>query len=277
MSAPSDPGRSTRDDRILRSTRTLSVAIIPFLLVAFVDLYFWPHDTNRYFAWAIKPGLTPMILGSVYLGGSYFFARAARATEWHVIKGGFVPVAAFAALMGVATILHWDRFNHRHVAFWLWAGLYFTTPFLVAAVFVANRRYDAAVAPGDALLPLALARTIGAVGVLAAFTSAFLFLQPKRAINVWPWTLSPLTARVMAAIFALGVAAIGTLFERRWSSVRLMVQVATVMFGLIVIATIKSRGDIDSGAALTWVFAGGFLAVIVACVLLLRAGRQASA
>lgn len=50
-----------------------------------------------------------MILASVYLGGAYFFLRAATAKQWHTVKGGFVPVGTFATLMGVATILHWDK------------------------------------------------------------------------------------------------------------------------------------------------------------------------
>jgi len=55
----------SRDDRVLPATRWLALAIIPFLLVAFVDLFFWPRSTDRYFAWTIKPPLTPLVLGSV--------------------------------------------------------------------------------------------------------------------------------------------------------------------------------------------------------------------
>ena len=81
-------------DRVLPGTRVLSIVIIPFLLVAFVRLYFWPSadDTARLFAWRIVPGFTSMVLGAVYLGGAYFFLRAARATEWHTVGGGFIPV-----------------------------------------------------------------------------------------------------------------------------------------------------------------------------------------
>ena len=95
-----------RDDRVLRSTRVLSVTIVPFLLIAFVVLFLFPGDTDRLFAWTIKPRLTPTILGSVYLGGAYFFGCAARAKAWHTIKGGYIPVATFASLMGVATVVH---------------------------------------------------------------------------------------------------------------------------------------------------------------------------
>ena len=81
-----------RDDRVLPMTRWVSFAIVPFLVVAFAVLVPWPTDTGRLFAWDIEPTITPMILGSVYLGGAYFFVRATRAQHWHTVKGGFVPV-----------------------------------------------------------------------------------------------------------------------------------------------------------------------------------------
>ena len=40
-----------RDDRLFRSTRILGIVIVPFLLVAFGLLYFFPDDTGDYFAW----------------------------------------------------------------------------------------------------------------------------------------------------------------------------------------------------------------------------------
>src|SRR5689334_17104645 len=101
MATP-DPRTSARDDRVLALTRRVSLVIIPFLVLAFAVLVPWPSDTARLFAWAIKPTLTSMVLGSVYLGGAYFFLRAFRAKEWHTVKGGFIPVGTFATLMGVA-------------------------------------------------------------------------------------------------------------------------------------------------------------------------------
>jgi hypothetical protein len=258
----------THDDHVLRTTRVVSAVIIPFLVLAFGVLYGWPRDTARLFAWPIKPPLTPMLLGSVYLGGAYFFARAVRASRWHTIKAGFPPVAIFATLMGIATILHWEKFTHSHVAFWLWAGLYFTTPFLIAGVWVVNRRSEDRTTGGEVLVPEPMARVIGAIGVLAVAMTVFLFLFPQRAIEFWPWTLTPLTARVMGAIFALGLAAIGAFTERRWSSYRLMVQVEMIMLVLILVGGVRAVDDWDPSNVLTWLFAAGFLGVLVASVVL---------
>lgn len=250
----------TADDRMLTTTRALSIAIIPFLVVAFVVLYGFPFDTARLFAWEIKPPITPMILGAVYLGGSYFFFRAARTSQWHTVKVGFVPVTCFASLMGVSTVLHWEKFNHTHPAFWLWVGLYFTTPMLVFAVWATNRTRDVPVRDDDLLLPGASAMIAGAVGVAAALTSSFLMIAPERAIAVWPWTLTPLTARVTGAIFALGVAGLYLYVDRRWTTARIMLQVELFMLVLILLAAVRARADFDTSRPLTWIFAAGFVA-----------------
>ena len=63
-----------------------------------------------------------------------------------------VPVALFASLLGVATVVHRDKFLHTNVAFWLWAGLYFSTPFLVIAVWWLYRQDSAPVTSDDRLL-----------------------------------------------------------------------------------------------------------------------------
>jgi hypothetical protein len=242
--------------------------VIPFLVVAFVVLVPWPSDTGRLFAWQIKPTLTPMVLGSVYLGGAYFFLRAFRAKEWHTVKGGFVPVGTFATLMGIATIAHWDKFLHAHVAFWLWAGLYFTTPFLVFWVFLANRKHDAPATGADLSLSVGVSRVIAVVGGLSLLTGVFLFLLPNRAVAIWPWTLTPLTSQVVGAIFCLGIAGLGALFDRRWSSARVLLQVAALMLALIVVAGARATGEFDSANAMTWLISGGFVAVLAAIIVL---------
>src|SRR5437879_4609439 len=105
-----------RNDRILPETRWLAVLIIPFLVAAFILLYFWPNDTDKLFAWTIKPAMTPMMLAAAYLGGIYFFTRVLLAKQWHLVKVGFFAVTAFASLLGLATVLQWHRFTHSPIS-----------------------------------------------------------------------------------------------------------------------------------------------------------------
>src|SRR5438874_5439684 len=116
--------RIGRTDEIFRETRWLAAFIVPFLLAAFAILYLVPDQTERLFAWTIRPTMTPMLMGAGYVAGAYFFLRVLRAREWHLVTLGFPAVAMFASCMTIATILHWDRFNQAHPAFWTWVALY---------------------------------------------------------------------------------------------------------------------------------------------------------
>lgn len=260
-----DQGRS---DRVLPVTRALALAIVPFLVLAFAVLVPFPTHTRTFFAWEIKPTMSPMVLGSVYLGGAYFFVRVAFARKWHTVAAGFVPVGTFATLMGIATVLHWSRFIHSNVAFWLWVALYFTTPLLVFAVFFRNQReYSREDTAPVCLGPLAAGGLV-LVGVAAAGSALLLYLFPSRAVRAWPWHLTPLTARMLGAIFALGIAAIGAAWERRWSAARIPVQVACIMLVLLLIAGVRAHAEFDTGNALTWLLLGGFATSALALVVL---------
>jgi hypothetical protein len=252
----------TRDDRVLTYTRVLSLVIIPFLLVGFALLYLFPGDTGRLFAWPINPPMTSMVLASAYLGGAYFFVRVLFEQRWNVVKTGFLSVALFASLLGIATVVHWDKFSHSHVAFWLWAGLYFTTPFLVIGGWFANRRF-AAPAADEPRLGATARWVIGLIGLLALVQGVVMFLAPTHVIGIWPWTLTPLTCRVIGAIFCLGSAGIAALVDPRWSTVKLMLQVAVLMIALMLVAAARARAEFDTGRPVTWLMLVGFVAVLL--------------
>jgi hypothetical protein len=243
---------SVRDDRVLPFTRALSLFIVPFLVVAWVILYLFPGDTARVWSWTIPVTMTCRVLASAYLGGAYFFVRVARERRWHHTGTGFLAVTTFAGLLGVATVVHWSKFLHHHVAFWLWAGLYFTTPFLVVGAWLANRRYAAPAAAGDVLLRPVERAVITVVGLVALVQGVVMFVAPSAVIDLWPWPLTPLTCRVIAAVFCLGGAGVNAWLDPRWSSLRLMLQVEVVMLVLILLGAIRERSEMMAGRALTW-------------------------
>jgi hypothetical protein len=257
-----------RDDRVLPTTRGLSAFIAPFLIAGFVLLYILPGETSRLWAWPIQSHMTSMLLASAYLGGCYFFLRVLLVEQrWAAVRAGFVSVALFASLLGVATIEHWDKFSHGNPAFWLWAGLYFAAPLLVVAAWLANQRYAARPAPDEPRLGLVARGVVAGVGAVAVVTGAWLFLAPENAIGVWPWPLTPLTARVVGATLCLGVAGLAVLVDDRWESVRLMRRVQLVMFVLIAGAVFRARQEFLTDRALTWVMGVGFVVLFVASLV----------
>jgi len=259
---------SQRDDRVLTATRVLAVVLVPILLTAFVILYAFPGDTARLFAWTIRPQLTPMVLASAYLGGAWFFVRVVRERRWARIGAGLLAVAVFAALLGIATVLHWDRFNHGHPAFWLWAALYLTAPFAVLAVWSANEQVAAPPRPDELrVTPVARALVAGG-GALALAQGLVMFAAPSLVVPVWPWSLTPLTCRVVGAVFCLGSAGLVVLVDSRWVRVSLMVEVEVVMLTLMLVGGLRARGDLHAERPLTWILLTGFVATLAASLRL---------
>ena len=157
----------THDDRVLPYTRCLSLFIVPFLLAGFTILYLFPTHTERLWAWPIPATMTSMFLASAYLGGAYFFVRVIAARRWHEVGTGFLSVAAFASMLGVATLLHWSVFTHDSPAFWIWSGLYCVAPFLVLGAWIANHRYASDITADGDRLGTATRIVVGAIGLLA--------------------------------------------------------------------------------------------------------------
>jgi hypothetical protein len=127
------------DDQIRPFTRIVAAIIIPFLIAAFIILYFFPDASGRRFAWQIQPAMTAVWMGAGYFGGAYFFLRVLLGKRWHRVAVGFWAVTAFTWAMLLATIIHWDRFDTGHLPFQIWLVLYVVTPFLVPFVWWRNR------------------------------------------------------------------------------------------------------------------------------------------
>ena len=251
-------------DRVLLASRVLAGTVVPVLVVAFVMLYLLPDNSGQLFAWPIKPRMSAMMLGATYMGGAYFFTRVILAQRWHTVRLGFIPVSTFAGILGIATILHWDKFTSGHLSFILWAILYFSLPFIIPVVWYANQKVNAGQEqPEEAHFPAALRIAIGGIGVVLAISSAILLVMPQVMIAIWPWALSPLTARVMAAMFALpGLVGIGVAFDGRWSSARIIFEAQAISIALFLLAMLRAGGEIQWGQLGSWTFVAGLLLVL---------------
>lgn len=262
--------KANLSDRILPETRWVAALVIPFLVVAFGILYLFPQHTGVLFAWNIQPAMSAMMLGAAYAGGIYFFTKVLLTRQWHRVKIGFLPVMTFASLLGIATILHWDRFNHSHISFYAWVGLYWTTPFIVLVAWLRNRGQDfSQIDRQDIFIPRLAGLLVGAIGVITLGTGVVLFLTPSLIIGVWPWTITPLTARVMGAMFALpGVVGLGIAFDKRWSAARIILESQGFSILLILGAAARAWHEFDLAKPGSWLFVGGLGAMLIGIVLL---------
>jgi hypothetical protein len=246
-------------DRVLTASRVLAAIIVPVLVAAFIILYLFPNDTGRLFAWPIKPTMSAMMLGATYLGGAYFFTRVVFARQWHTVRLGFLPVTLFAAILGIATALHWDKFNHGQISFMLWSLLYFTLPFVIPMVWFINQRATRGEVPEkEKPLSAGFRLAIGILGGTMLAASAILLISPGAMIPVWSWSLTPLTARVMAAMFVLpGFVGVSVAVDGRWSSASIIFQAQVISILLILLGAMRATGEIQWGTWGSWVFLTG--------------------
>jgi len=253
---------ANRDDRVLATTRVVAAGIVPVLVAAFVILYFYPGRTKELWAWTIAPTMTPMMMGGGYLAGAWFFGRTARSSEGHRALTGLLGTTVFTSLLLLATILHWDRFNHTHVSFWAWLALYIVTPALLPLLWFNNGRTDPGTPSprGDTVVPQRTRMVVATIGGAQLLFAVVMFVHPAYAVQHWPWKVTPLTARVIAAFLAFPATTwLAFALDDRWSSFELPMETATIGLGLVLVATLRAS-DQFGGAA------GGYVAVLVATI-----------
>lgn len=244
----------------------LSLLLIPVLVAAFIILYIMPHDVGRnIFAWPVNPRMSSMMLGATYFGGAYFFLIALVSRKWRHVRLGLLPVTSFAGTLGIATLLHWQNFVHDRLAFWLWAFLYFTVPLILPFLWYRNERL--ATRPDierEGFLPMALRWAFGALGAVMVIASLLLFFLPQLMIASWPWTLTPLTSRIMAAMFILpGLTGLSIAYDGSWSSARFLFHAQVISIVFMLIAAVIARADIDWAAPTAYLFIGSLTLVVL--------------
>ena len=257
----------TRDDRGLLATRLTAIGIIPVLGAAFFILYLFPDDTAERWSWPIQPRMSPMMLGATYLGGAHFFVRALFARSWHTFGIGLLGVFAFASILGVSTIIHWDRFTHDSLAFVLWTALYFTLPLPLFGLWWWDSRFDPGATADDPCMPRLVrqAVTIGGGGLV--LVAVLLFAWPDRVGGEWPWTLTPLVARVMSAMLVLpGAVSVGIGIDGRWGATGILLEAEAVAVGFILLAIPIASDSFDWGSVGSWFFVLGMTAFLGAVI-----------
>jgi lipopolysaccharide transport system permease protein len=83
-------------------------------------------------------------------------------------------------------------------------------------------------------------------------------------MELWPWAVSPLTARVLlgwAAVFSIVNLYIA--FETRWSAARIPIQSLMIWFGLMLLGFARAWSDVDASNPVLWVLLGGVVVYLV--------------
>jgi hypothetical protein len=259
-------GTPPRDDRILPFTRVAAAVVIAILTLATIILFLMPSSTDHRFAWTIDSTMTAMLMGAGYGSALYFFVRVLTERRWHRVGLGFLATTLFTWMMLGATLLHWDKFHHGTAPFLLWLWVYIVTAVLVPVVFLLNRGHDSRVPEEpDATFPASIRSLMIAAGVIMLAIAAWMYLFTTNAIAHWPWALTPLTSRAVAAFVALpGVGWLAIASDPRWSAARVMLGTVAIGLVLLLVAVARAWDQFDHGNVLSYVYVGGLVATLAA-------------
>jgi hypothetical protein len=233
-------------------------------------LYVLAEQTDRTFAWTIQPPLTAAFLGAGYAAGCVLVVLSLREPAWAHARVPVLTVLVFVVLTLAATLLHLDRFHLTTgegpvavAAAWFWLAVYVVVPLGMIAALWLQERAPGADPPARAPVPRVLRGALAVESVVLTAVGVALFAAPGTATDLWPWPLTPLTARVVAAwLLAFGLAtalaaAVGDLRRLRTAAI------AYTVFGVLVAgAVLRFADSVAWGDPAAWVFAATTVAVV---------------
>jgi hypothetical protein len=274
------PPSAAGDARPLHPIIFLTLAATgAFLLALGIDLTLFPDRTDEFFSWPIKPELTAGAIGAFYVTGFVLILVTLKGPLWARGRTAILGGVVFSVLAIVATFVDLDRFNFDSdetfavVISWVWIVSYATVAPVLLLALIPQRRLPG-VDPVTGPPPRWLRASLGAAGAIMVTAAAGLTVIPEEMVKIWPWTLTPLTARVLGS-WCAGFSVV--LLWATWENDRFRVVPATALLGflgLFQLLTVARFGDDVSweepGAWIYLAFLGAALVVGAAGLARLR-------
>jgi hypothetical protein len=235
-----------------------------------LDLTLAPTNTAKFFSWGIAPPLTAQTLGAFYLTALVLLLLSIRGWVWArvrvVLPGGIL----FSAAAFVATLIHLDKFNFDKpglfgkVVAWVWTVAYLVLP-PVLLIALRPQSREPGVDPPMEPAPRWLRTAAGAAGIAMVGVATLLWIVPNEMNKVWPWALTPLTARVLGA-WTGGLGLVFLLAAREGSRTAMEAPaVGMALYGLFeLLALARFGGDVSWSEAGAWIYVAFLVAVLLA-------------
>jgi hypothetical protein len=123
-------------------------------------------------------------------------------------------------------------------------------------------------------VPVAARTGMALIGFFMLASCLISFTIPILFIDFWPWTLSPVTARILGGWFALmGAGGLAMALESRWSGWRIAVEsIIFVWHALLLLGAVIHVADFKPGTA--WFFVAEALVIMALLGLYLFMERK---
>jgi hypothetical protein len=214
-----------------------------------------PADTETNFAWPIQPVVMAAVLGGFYITSAPLFLLPLFARRWEMIRAMILPAALFTTIQLVATFLHWDKFSVGTVPFYVWFASYLLPPPIFLAAYIWHQRRAASTpTEHDEILPAWLRRLLLFIGGFLTVSAALVFIFPGLLIPIFPWQLTPLTARSLSGwLIAVGTLMLAMYVENDRTRVRLATPMLILIFPVLFLQMLRYADQVDWGNAVLWI------------------------
>jgi hypothetical protein len=189
--------------RVLALTRAGIWVLFVLALANGAFLYLAPSLADTDYAWAIKPPVSAAFIGAGFLAGTLATGLVLwLARRWRTFQTLPIALWVLATSLLVATIVHHGKFKFGYPPTWVWVIVYAGVP--LAVPFLVHRQRRAAESRPAADRSLRPVRVLSAIlGALLLIGAIALYAAPVALGRHWPWLLTPLLGRVVAAWYAL--------------------------------------------------------------------------
>lgn len=244
---------STQFRMTLPAMRVMLVAAAILVFSVGITLNMLTEQTDRFFAWTIATPLTAAFLGAAYWSACVLELLAARERLWVRARIAVPTVLLFTVLTLIVTLLHIDKFHMSspdlitRSGTWFWLFVYAVVPIVMGGLWILQLR---------AFPPPAWMRLVLVVqGVILIGLGILLLVVPQGMAPLWPWALTPLTARAIGAwLLAIGIAAAQSVWENDLERVR----IATITYAIIgileLIALFRFSGNVNWATTGAWLY-----------------------
>src|SRR5256712_9071822 len=246
---------------LIAPMRWLLYAASALVFLAGFQLTVFTERPALYLAGPIARPLPGAFLGASYWAAAPVEVTAARQSTWASARVAVPAIWLFTALTLVATLLHFDQFHFSSPtpsaqgAAWFWLAIYAGVPVAMLIIWMLQLRAPAGDPPRWPPAPMWMRIAVLGQGVGMLVVGVGLFLAPDVVKQVWPWGLTPLTARAIGAwLIGIGFAAFHAGRENDFLRIRPLAggYIAFAIFQFI--AIVRYSGDVNWSAPAGWVY-----------------------
>jgi hypothetical protein len=222
-------------------------------LIAGTQLTFLTEHTDDYFFWTIDSPVTAAFLGATFWSAAVLALIASRQELWIRARLAVPAVGLVSTLLLVATLQHFDRFDHLISP--IWVEVYVFLPPVIVLLLAQQLAVPGFDPSPERSLPVALRLVLAVQAVVMLVVGTVLLVAPEVDSPLWPWELTPLTSKAVGTwLVGIGATAAYIAWHDDREDVPRSALAYLVLGGVALAGLVRYSGDVDFGGVDAWAY-----------------------